>query len=76
MAALGSRAPGFTSGATTIAITTSPYGPTSLLSKSNAVIASTLVPWCGSTGSRCDGRMRRAFSVGNSKKPLIAFLKE
>ena len=40
--------------------------------KSKAVRAKTLVPWCTSTGSRCAGRMRRAFSVGNSKNPLIA----
>ena len=54
-------------------MTTSPYSPTSLSVKSNTVMAKMLVPWCSSTGSRCRGRMRRAFSVGNSKKPLIAF---
>ena len=47
-------------------------GPTMLSVKSKAVMEKMLVPWCSSAGSRCGGRMRRAFSVGNSKNPLMA----
>ena len=68
---LGSRV-SRTSGGTITAYTTSPYSPTSLSSKSNTVTARMLVPWCTSTGSKPFGSTRRAFSVGNSKKPLIA----
>jgi hypothetical protein len=42
------------------------------LVKSKTVTARMLVPWWTSTGSKPRGSTRRAFSVGNSKKPLIA----
>ena len=53
-------------------ITSTLVDGTDLKQWKNAVRANTLVPWCTSTGSRWAGRMRRAFSVGNSKNPLIA----
>jgi hypothetical protein len=37
--------------------------------KSKTFMAKMLVPWCSSTGSMWPGRMRFAFSVGNSKNP-------